>query len=394
MRIAVDATCWPNRRGYGRHIRALLRTLVRLDTGNRYTLFLDTPVTDEPMPDECEVRVLPCGTPTVEGASASGRRSLADMWRISRALSAREFDVLLFPTIYSYVPTFGRARKLVMVHDVIAETYPQLTVPRLSARLLWNTKVALGRMQADALITVSDYSKAGILRRFGLDPSRVFVVGEAADGIFRKLERPEPGPELRALGIGPHQRMLVYLGGFSPHKNLEALIRAFARIVARPEFADVKLVMVGDTVGDAFHTYFGTIAAQVSALDLGDRVIFTGYLKDEDVVVLLNLASALVLPSLMEGFGLPAVEAAACGCPVIATKASPLEGLLEDGGIFIDPPGENEIALALKEILSSEERRQRMGRCGLAAASRLTWEAAARQMINVIQPQVNRGVAQ
>jgi len=392
MRIAVDATCWHNRRGYGRHARALLRTLVHLDTASQYTLFLDAAVTTEPMPPECEVRVLASGTPTVQAASANGRRSLSDMWRVSRALSARDFDVLLFPTIYSYVPTFGRARKLVMVHDVIAETYPQLTVPRLSARLFWNAKVALGRMQADALITVSDYSRAGILKQFGLDASRVFVVGEAADGVFRQLDRPVPGPKLSATGIDSSQRMIVYLGGFSPHKNLESLVRAFGRIAARQEFADVKLVMVGDTSGDAFHTYFGTIAAQVASLGLGDRVIFTGYLEDQDVVVLLNLACVLVLPSLMEGFGLPAVEAAACGCPVIATKASPLEGLLGAGGIYIEP-SEPEIVKALEDVLSSKEQRMRMGQCGLAAARRLTWEAAARQMIAVIQKVAPQGAA-
>ena len=121
---------------------------------------------------------------------------------------------------------------------------------------------------------------------------------------------------------------MVYVGGFSPHKNLEALVAAFARIAAKPEFADAKLIMVGDTSGDAFHTYYGTIAAQVDALNLKDRVMFTGFMSDEDLVHLLNLASVLALPSLMEGFGLPAVEAAACGCPVIATHASPLEGLL------------------------------------------------------------------
>ena len=383
MRIAVDATCWHNRRGYGRHARALLRTLVRLDSTSRYTLFLDSTAASEPTPPECEVRILPSATPTVEAASAAGRRSLSDMWRISRALSAREFDVLLFPTIYSYVPTFGPARKLVMVHDVIAETYPHLTVPRFSARLFWNTKVALGRLQADAWITVSDYSRAGILKRFGMDPGRVFVVGEAADRVFRKLDRPVPGEKLRAAGIQPGQRIMVYLGGFSPHKNLQALVNAFARIAARPEFAGIKLAMVGDTSGDAFHTYFETIAAQVAALGLTDRVTFTGYLDDEDVVVLLNLASVLVLPSLMEGFGLPAVEAAACGCPVIATKASPLESLLGAGGVYIDPH-EDGIVQALEEVLASEERRARMGQCALAAAQRLTWEDAARQMIGVI----------
>ena len=382
-RIGVDATCWHNRRGYGRHARALLTALVRHDGRNRYTLFLDSTEAAEPLPEGCEVRVLRPAAPTVVAASANGRRSAADLWRMSRALSAPEFDLLLFPTIYSYVPTFGRARKLVMMHDVIAETYPRLTVPRLPARLFWNAKVALGRLQADALITVSDYSRAGILKRFGMDPRRVYVVGEAADPVFRKLEAPEPGPNLRRAGIGGSGRMAVYVGGFSPHKNLEALVAAFARLAAREEFSDVRLVMVGETSQDAFHTYFGTIASQVEALGLGERVVFTGYLPDEDLVVLLNLASALVLPSLMEGFGLPAVEAAACGCPVIATQASPLAGLLGEGGIYIQP-GEGEIAASLERVLSSEDLRLRMGACGAAAAARLTWDAAAGRMLEVI----------
>ncbi len=363
------------------------RSCGRLSTATKPTStrsFWIPPEAAEPLPPGCDVRILESGVPTVQAASANGRRSLSDMWRMSRALSAPRFDVLLFPTIYSFVPTLGRARKLVMVHDVIAETFPQLTVPRFSARLFWNAKVAIGRMQAAALITVSDYSRAGIIKRFGTDPARVFVVGEAADGVFRRLDHAVAGPKLRAAGIDGSGRTVVYLGGFSPHKNLEVLVTAFARLAAQPQFADVKLVMVGDTSGDAFHTYYGTIAAQVEALKLRDRVIFAGYLNDEDVVVLLNLATVLALPSLMEGFGLPAVEAAACGCPVIATKASPLEGLLGAGGLYIDPC-ETELTAALQTVLSSEERRARMRECGLAAARRLTWDAAADQMMDVIR---------
>jgi glycosyltransferase involved in cell wall biosynthesis len=384
MRIAVDATCWHNRRGYGRHARALLRTLVRLDRANRYTLFVDSTEAAEPLPEECEARVLQSAVPTVQAASADGRRSLRDMWRVSCALSSTDFDMVLFPTIYSYVPVFRAVPALVMIHDVIAESFPQLTVPRLAARLAWNVKSMVGRLQADALITVSDYSRAGILQRFPVDPARVFVVGEAADPVFRELASPSPGPRLRAAGVDESRRMIVYLGGFSPHKNLQPLVAAFSRIAGREEFRDVLLVMVGDTSSDAFYSYFGTISAQVDALGLRKRVRFTGYLDDEDVVVLLNLASVLVLPSLMEGFGLPAVEAAACGCPVIATKASPLEGLLGEGGIYVEPR-ESEIGRALEWVLGSEDLRRTMGAAGLAAAGRLTWEHAAGQMMEVIQ---------
>jgi glycosyltransferase involved in cell wall biosynthesis len=117
---------------------------------------------------------------------------------------------------------------------------------------------------------------------------------------------------------------------------------------------------------------------------LNDRVVFTGYLSDEDVVVLLNLASVLVLPSLMEGFGLPAVEAAACGCPVIATNESPLAALLDGGAISIRPC-ELEIEQSLESVLSSAEMRRQMSQAGLAAAHALTWENAARQMMQVIE---------
>ena len=179
MRIAIDATCWHNRRGYGRHARALLRALVRLDTANRYTLFLDSTEAAEPTPEECEVRLLRPSVPTVQAASANGRRSLPDMWRMSRALSAPEFDIVLFPTIYSYVPVFSRARKLVMVHDVIAETYPQLTVPRRSARLFWNVKSAVGRFQADAL--KANQALVDLVRRL----EAVFLLRN----LFRDLQR-------------------------------------------------------------------------------------------------------------------------------------------------------------------------------------------------------------
>ena len=100
--------------------------------------------------------------------------------------------------------------------------------PRRSARLFWQMKTALGRFQADAIVTVSDYSRDGIIKHFGLDPARVFVVGEAADPVFRRLDHPVATPKLRSVGIDGSRRTAVYMGGFSPHKNLEALVAAFS----------------------------------------------------------------------------------------------------------------------------------------------------------------------
>jgi glycosyltransferase involved in cell wall biosynthesis len=238
-------------------------------------------------------------------------------------------------------------------------------------------------MQADRLITVSNYSRDCIVKHFGTDARRVSVVSEAADPIFRRLGNAEPTAKLRELGLEGARRMVVYLGGFSPHKNLEALVAAFARTAKREDAGDPMLVMVGDTHTDAFHTCFERVSALVESLGIADRVVFTGYLSDEDVVVLLNRATVLVLPSLMEGFGLPAVEAAACGCPVIATNESPLPELLGEGGIYIEP-NEEAIASALSQVLADYALRMRMREQGMGAAARLTWDDAARQLIAVI----------
>jgi glycosyltransferase involved in cell wall biosynthesis len=304
---------------------------------------------------------------------------------MSRAMSDREFDLLLFPTIYSYVPVFSRAKKIVMIHDVIAERYPDLTVPRSAARFFWKTKVRLGRWQADAIATVSDYSRRGILEYFGLAAERVFVVGEASDPVFRALERPQLNERLRTGGIPQGGRLVVYVGGFGPHKNLEALLAVFAKLTGQNGFTDLILIMVGEYGKEVFHSAYKTIKSKVHELGVSNKVIFTGYLADEDLVILLNLATVLVLPSLIEGFGLPAVEAAACGCPVIATTASPLSNLLGAGALYIDPKNLQELESVLSRVLTSEDLREQMRREGLAAAGRLTWDAAARQMINVMQ---------
>jgi glycosyltransferase involved in cell wall biosynthesis len=383
MKIGVDATAWQNNRGYGRHARALLRALVSIDRDNRYTLFMDSPELAEPAPAGAEVRMLACSVAAATAASANGSRSLRDIWLASRAMSSPEFQVLLFPTIYTFVPTFTRARKIVFLHDTIAETYPQLTLPRRKSRLFWQAKVLAGRAQADALVTVSEYSRRSIVQRFGAAMDRVFVVGEAGDPVFRRIPDAQPTRALAAAGIRPGTRMIVYVGGFSPHKNLEALVDAFAGLARRDAFADTVLVLVGEHKKEVFHSYFGTIAAQVDRLGIRARVVFTGYLPDEDLAVLLNLSAVLVLPSFMEGFGLPAVEAAACGCPVVATAESPLPELLAGGGVFFDPRGPG-LPAALEAVLGSESSRRRMGEEAWAAAGKLTWDAAARQMLAII----------
>ena len=385
MRIGVDATCWQNTRGYGRHARTLLRTLVPMDAANQYTFVLDDPSAVQALPAGVDVEVVSSENPTALAASADGSRSLSQMWNMSRALSSGAFDLVFFPTIYSYVPVWSRARKVVAIHDTIPEAFPELTTPDLKSRLFWKAKTSLGRAQSDAILTVSEYSRRCILERFNVSQDDVFVAGEAGEEVFQVIPGVQPTKALQQLGIASDTRFLVYVGGFGPHKNLDRLIGAFARLVRRDGFEDVRLVMVGEYEKEVFFSQFRQLKDQIEREGIGNRVLFTGYIADADLVVLLNLATLLVLPSLMEGFGLPAVEAASCGCPVVATTASPLPDILGEGGIYVDPRDDRQLDDALVRVLGSPELHARMKMKAKEAADALNWEDAARQVMNCFE---------
>lgn len=383
MRIAIEATCLRNRRGYGRHARALFGALVAENT-HRYTFVTDEDPSTLDVPAGAEVLAVHNAISSSEAIRAGGRRSLASMWRMSKALSRPEFEAVVFPSVFSYVPVWSRASKIVFQHDVIAETFPELTTPALAERCFWWMKCTAAQWQAERLVTVSEYSRVKIAERLGWPASRIAVVGEAPAPVFRKLADPRLTPRLEATAIDWSRPMFVFVGGFSPHKNLPRLVEAFSRVVSAPPFQDLQLVLVGETRSETFLSGLAALRHACSQYRIEDRTVFTGFLPDEDLTVLLNRATALVLPSLMEGYGLPAVEAAACGAPVIATKESPLPGILGDAGIYVSPGNTEEIAEALRLVAGSALVRARMREGGIAACAVLNWPTQAKALLRLI----------
>lgn len=391
MRIGVDATCWNNRRGYGRHLRSLFTAVCGLDRRNEYVLFVDTPADNllqAPPPARLvQVRV---NVPAAIAARADGRRSLADAWSMSRALSSADLDCLIFPALYSYVPVLTRAKKVLIIHDVIAERLPQHVFPNQTGRMWWRLKSKLARAQADRIVTVSEYSRRAIIAEFGLEADRVKVVSEAPDPIFRPLSEAALPPAVTSLGMTNqrairHGRLLTYVGGFGPHKNLSRLLDAFEKLTAQPRLDDLLLVLVGDYETDPFYSGYGELRKRLAGSAIEQRVIFPGFLPDEDLVQLMNCSSLIVLPSLMEGFGLPAVEAAACGIPVVATEQSPLKELLGDGVLVFDPYDAGALQRSIERVLEDESLRRRMSQAALRAAGKLGWPQAASELIGCME---------
>ena len=383
MRIGIDATCWSNRRGYGRFVRALLTAALQIDRVNQYVFFLDDDSAEFPPPPGVEVVRVKASVPTVQAAAADGSRSVLDMWAMSRAISACPLDVFFFPSVYSFVPVFSRVPRLVAIHDVIPELFPELVFPSVRAKLFWRAKVKLACAQATRVLTVSEYSRQRLAEVLKLDPAEIRVVPEAGAPQFRRMASVDDGALALRLKIPAASRMLVYVGGFSPHKNLPMLVDVFSALAAQPQFSDVRLILVGDFEGDVFHSGYAELKSQVSRLGLEDRVVFSGYLGDEHLVPLLNRATTLVLPSFCEGFGLPAMEAAACGTPSVITTRSPLPELLGEGAIALEPDDRAGWQAALSRILSDPALRERMSSAAFAAAQALSWQASARQLLAI-----------
>jgi len=300
------------------------------------------------------------------------------MLRLTRAVAGQRLDVFFSPSVYTYFPLPPGLPAVVTIHDTIAERFPELTLPSRRARLFWRAKVKLALWQARLVLTVSDYAAGELVEVLRIPRGRIRVASEAPAVAY--LAPPDPAAIAAAaerVGLPSNARWFVYVGGFNPHKHVDLLVRAHARLAAGRDHPP-HLLLVGTVKDDVFHGAVESIHAAIATSGTGDLVHWTGFVPDGELRHLHAGALASVLPSASEGFGLPAVEAAACGTPVIATTASPLPNILAGGGAFV-PPGDVEaLAAALAQMADDEPARLAMGVEARRRAGALSWAASAR----------------
>src|SRR5690606_39243732 len=255
------------------------------------------------------------------------------------------------PSVYTYFPLPPGQRSVVAIHDTIAERFPELTLPTRRARLFWKAKVRLAAFQATVVVTVSDYSARELGRVMGIPRERIRVVGEAPAPAYRPGQPEEAAAAAAAFGVPAGAPWFTYVGGFNPHKRVDTIVRAHAQAVARTSSPPPHLLLVGTLSDDDFHGNVEELRAAIERAGTAHLVNWTGFVPDDELRHLHSGATALILVSEMEGYGLPAVEAAACGAPVIATVESPLPELLEGGGVFVKAGDEQAIADAMVRLL-------------------------------------------
>ena len=379
MKIGIDGTCWWNQRGFGRFTRELLSALLTGGAGHQFTIFFDGPVPSEIEALGATVVQVATRATVVEAAVATSRRRLADVAACSLATVAHRLDVFFFPAVYSWYPLRPGQKSVVGVHDAIAEKFPELVFPERRDRRFWALKVRAALWQATRVLTVSQASKQDIVRYLKVRPERIDVTTEAASPQFRPTGDAVAIEVARQrIGLPTGARFLLFVGGLAPHKNLLLLQQGFAEAIARSGTDDLYLVIAGDPAGAGFHSCAEELHRYARGHPLlRERVLFPGFVPDRDLVCLYSSALAVVMPSLSEGFGLPAIEAITCGVPVLASAVGAVPEVVGDAGLLFDPHSAAELASAISRIATDAPLLQSLRSKALARAPQFSWGRAA-----------------
>ncbi len=358
VKVGIDARALGSQRGGDQvYTRNLIRELGRIDPGGDYTLFLAPPLPRTPIAGAARMRHV-----MVQSHLPFGRVPLP----FALTLAAARLDVL---HLHYIAPLFCPAPFVLTVHDLAYEHYPEFFPPGHAAWMQRLVPRAIKR--AAAVLTVSTFSKRDIVAHYAVPPEKVVVAPLAADPLYRPLEDEGALAAVRAR-YGTGERFILCVGDLQPRKNLGALIAAYTRL-RQADALRHKLVLVGK------HAWlYDAIFAAARASGYAHDLVFTGYVPDEDLVALYNAAEVFVYPSLFEGFGLPPLEAMACGTPVIAANTASLPEVVGDGGVLVDPRDVEGLAAALARVVGDGALRTELAVRGRARAALFSWEATAR----------------
>ena len=375
MRIAFDATSIPRlMAGAGVYTDNLIRALARVDVDNEYVVFAKTDAFDGLARERPSFRVVRVD------ARFRAARLVWEQLVLPAQLRARAIDVLHSPHHTTPLLTTG-CRRVVTFHDltffILPERYPR-------SRLLYFRSISWAAAKAATmLICPSQAVRDDIVRILHAPPEKVRPIAEAAAPAFRAIDVPAVLDRLRYNHLLP-DRFILSVGSLEPGKNRTTLLKAFAEL--RRRGVEHKLVVAGQRAWN-----YGDDFRLAEDLGLKGQVIFTGYVLPEEMPALYNAADLFVFPSLYEGFGLPVLEAMACGVPVVASNVSSIPEVAGDAALLVDPRDANALCDAMERILKDGDLRASLRERGLERAATFSWERAARETIEVYEEALRKG---
>lgn len=373
MRVGIDYTAavWQGA-GIGRYTRELVRAVIERGPQHNYRLFYASYGLNPASPFLAELREL-SARPNVRPAPIPlPPRRLAQLWHRLRAPLPVELVTGPLDVIHAtdFVPPPSLAPTIVTIHDLSYIVHPECALSSVARYL--NDAVPRGLRRARAVFADSEATRADLLRLIGHDERKVTVVYPGVGPQFRPMTSQETEPVRRELGLP--ERFLLFISTIEPRKNLPRLLEAYA--AALPQLGATHLVL-GGRKGWMFEPAFEAI----ERLGLRERVRWLDYVDDRLLPSLYNLAWAFVYPSIYEGFGFPALEALACGTPVLTADNSSLPEVVGDDAVLVRADDIGSIARGLEQIVCDDALRARLHMGGPRRARAFTWERAAEQVL-------------
>jgi glycosyltransferase involved in cell wall biosynthesis len=361
MLIGIDASrsVAQKRTGTENYSLNLIRHLLALQNEHCYRLYFNRPPTCDLRLAICNLRIMP----------------FPRLWthlRLSWEMARRPPDLLFVPA--HVLPIVHPRRSVVTVHDLGYLYYPE--AHRLLDRLYLDLSTRYNARAATHLIADSSATQRDLIERYGTKPDKITVIYPGYDKATFQPVRDEEAIEAVKAKYDIAGDYILFVGTLQPRKNLTRLIEAYWKL----EAGSWKLVIAGKK-GWLYEEIF----QQVERLGLAGRVVFTDYVPEGDLPTLLSGARLFVFPSLYEGFGLPVLEAMACGTPVVCSNTSSLPEVAGDAAVLVDPLDVKGLAMAMERVLSDEELRAGLIEHGFEQARKFSWERCARQTLTVLE---------
>jgi glycosyltransferase involved in cell wall biosynthesis len=353
MKIAIDVqTILGQKTGFGFYVNNLTQNLKAIDKKNEY--FLLKPKTDKDL--------------------SAPQRLLWDQIDVPNLARKNHVDILHQPC-FSAPIIHSNMKVVVTIHDLIAILYGQ-DIPFFS-RQFFGRWMPFSYKFADRIIAISNHTKKDIIKFLHVPEEKIKVIYLAAADTFRKKNTKEEIEKIKAK-YQTGDKYILHTGTLNPRKNLEFLIKVFHEVIK--ELPNYNLVIAGKK-----GWYYEGLFELVSKLNLDKKVIFAGYIPDEDAPILYQGSSLFVFPSLYEGFGLPPLEAMSSGVPVVSSNTSSLPEVIGDGGILLSPQDKSAWIKAIKKILKDDNFRKKMSQKAIDQAQSFSWEKCAKETLAVYE---------
>ncbi|HLC38604.1 MAG TPA: glycosyltransferase family 1 protein [Patescibacteria group bacterium] len=365
MRIGLDARFWDLKNaGLGRYTQELVKNLLKLDHKNEYFLLLNPKDAESFDLEADNLQVVKIDSP---------HYSVMEQVRMPFEIARLKLDFVHFLSFNH--PILWPGKFLVSIHDLTLYLYPARSRKSILHRWAMSVVVADAAGRANHIFALSENTKKDIVKKFSINPDKITITYLGVPSNLKMLPKSRVQAFIKKKKIATP--FLFYVGQWRAHKNLIRLVRAF-ELAKKTAKTDFKLVIGGKPDPD-----YSQLLIAIAKSPVKKDIIIPGFISDEELPYWYNAATAFIFPSLYEGFGLPVLEAAKCGTPVLSSNSSSLPEVLGEAALYFDPKSIKQMAKLMNKIVDDPKLREELKAKGLKKAEEFSYQNVAKKILNV-----------